>query len=155
MREPTLRSGGTSSGVDNGTRDNYPERYISSAMQASKLVRSLMSLLFLSALSYACGDEETCGQVSVYRIDSERQCYGDGEQTPELEACMSEPEKGTAFECVRSPEGELYVAGRNGAARLESASWTLEDQLDAAEKAQCDQVRAVGFPSPRLTCPAE
>lgn len=120
------------------------------------MARSLMSLLFLSTFFYACGDdEETCEQVSVYRLDSERQCYGDGKQIPELEACMGEPEKGIAFECVRSPEGELYVARRNSAAWLESASWTVENQLDAAEKAQCDQVRAVGFPSPRQTCPAE
>lgn len=121
------------------------------------MARSLITLLFLSSLSCAvsCGEDETCESVSVHRLDPERGCYGESEEAPELEACMTERQKGIAFECVRSPEGALYIAGRNAAASLQSGSWTLEKQLDAAEKANCDQLRSLGFPSPRLTCPVE
>ncbi len=125
-------------------------------MEVSKLACSQMTLLLLSSLFcvVSCGEEETCESVFVHRLDPERGCYGEAEEAPELEACRTELQRGTAFECVRSPEGALYVAGLNAAASLQSASWTLEKQLDAAEKATCDQLRSLGFPEPRLTCPA-
>lgn len=126
-------------------------------MEVSKLARSLTPMLLVTSLScaVACGDDETCKSVSAYRFDSERQCYGDGEEVPAIEACVGAPEKGTALECVRSPEGELYMVMRNGAASLNSDSWTLEAQLDAAEQDACDKMRPVGFPSPRTTCPVD
>jgi hypothetical protein len=121
-----------------------------------KLTRVSTLLMLLGSWSFATacgGDEETCDPVSVYRLDPERQCYGEPEEEPELRACRRDLEKGIALECVRSPEGELYAARRNGAAWLESASWTFEEQLSATEKAACDQVRSAGFPSDRRQCP--
>jgi hypothetical protein len=90
--------------------------------------------------------------VTVHQVDAAAGCFRPAETVTALEACGSETEKGTAYECVVSPADEPYVALRNTAESLQSSTWRFGSDVSMDEQALCDAALEVGPPSPETIC---
>ena len=109
--------------------------------------RTVLAMLALSsALATCCGNERECEPATVWPIDPERSCVREPREAQALQTCRSETEKGVAFECVASPDGDLYVAARNIAASFEGRSWRHGNRLSSSERGICEDVLESDYP---------
>ncbi len=112
------------------------------------MIRHISTLAVSCGLAIGCTAESkrVCESTNVYPLDADRQCLLESVPADGLQACRANTEKGQSFECVVSPDGDLYIAVRNTAASFESSSWRYGEHLSSTEKELCAQVLVAPYP---------